>query len=127
MRKISSSTYLDLRESLTSEGGQNECSLVDLLAVVPAELVLLLGRPAAEGLLNVKVGVLGADHEADLTGGVGRDGGVGVLDGREDRLARFLEVGDDVEVQPLVLGWKVVSRCFNKRLTSARVVSAGKT
>lgn len=76
---------------------------MDLLAVVLAELVLLLGCPAAERLLEVALAILGADHEADLTRGVGGDGCVGVLDGGEDSLARLLEVGDDVKVQPLVL------------------------
>lgn len=76
---------------------------MDLLAVVPALLILLFRCPAADGLLEVALGVLGADHEADLAGGVGGDSGVGVLDRREDSLAGLLEVGDDVEVQPLVL------------------------
>jgi hypothetical protein len=112
-------TGLNLGKGLASEGRQNKRSLVNLLAVVLAELVLLLGRPASKGLLNVAVGVLGADHEADLTRGVGGDCGVSVLDGREDRLAGLLEVGDDVEVQPLVLGYNIVSTGFNKRSTSA--------
>ena len=44
--------------------------------------------------LDVAVLVLGADHEADLAGRVGRDRRVRVLDGREDFLARPLELGD---------------------------------
>lgn len=76
---------------------------MNLLAVVPALLVLLFGCPAADGLLEVALRVLGTDHETDLARGVGGDSGVGVLDGREDSLAGLLEVGDDVEVQPLVL------------------------
>lgn len=79
---------------------------MDLLAVVLAQLVLLLGCPAADRLLEVALSVLGADHETDLTGGVGGDRGVGVLDGRENCLARLLEVGDDVKVQPLVLSYE---------------------
>jgi len=59
---------------------------------------------SCEGLLEVALAVLGADHKADLTGWVGGDGCVGVLDVGEDSLARLLEVGNDVEVQPLVLG-----------------------
>ena len=115
MQKGSSSANLDLRQSLAGEGGQNESSLVDLLAVVLAKLVLLLGRPAAERLLEVALAVLGADHEANLARGVGRNGGVGVLDVREDSLARLLEVSDDVEVQPLVLSWESISKCFKKK------------
>ena len=89
---------------------------MDLLAVVPEDLVLLLGGPGADGLLDVGGAVLGADHEADLTGWVGGDGCVGVLDVGKDSLARLLEVGNDVEVQPLVLGWATVSRRPKNRL-----------
>lgn len=92
-------------ESLASKGGQNESRLVDLLAVVPAKLLLLFGRPAAKGLLEVAVGVLAADHETDLAGGVGGDGGVTVLDVGEDLLASLLEVDNEGHVKPLVLGY----------------------
>jgi hypothetical protein len=95
-----------LLKSLAGKVGQDESSLVNLLGVVLAELVLLLGGPAAEGLLDVAVGVLAADHETNLARGVGGDGGVGVLDGGEDGLARLLEVGDERQVQPLVLGYE---------------------
>ena len=77
---------------------------MDLLAVVPEKLVLLLGGPAANGLLDVDGAVLGADHEADLAGGVGRDGGPAVLGDGEDLLALLLEVGDHAHVEPRVLG-----------------------
>lgn len=76
------------------------------IRVVVAELrVLLLGGEAAERSLHVAGGVLGADHKADLAGGVGGDGGVGVLDGREDLLAVLLELGDQWQVEPLVLSY----------------------
>jgi hypothetical protein len=95
-------------ESLASEDRQNERGLVDLLAVVPAQLLLLFSRPAAERLLEVAVGILAADHEANLAGGVGRDGGVAVLDVGEDLLARLLEVGNERKVQPLVLSYSAI-------------------
>jgi hypothetical protein len=95
-----------LLKSLAGKVGQDESSLVNLLSVVLAELVLLLGGPAAEGLLDVAVGVLAADHETNLARGVGGNGGVGVFDGGEDGLARLLEVGDKRQVQPLVLGYE---------------------
>lgn len=76
---------------------------MDLGVVVAAELLLLLLGPGAKGHLDVGVGVLGADHEADLAGGVGGDGGVGVLGDGEDLLAVLLELGDEGEVEPLVL------------------------
>lgn len=78
------------------------------IRVIVAELrVLLLGSEAAERGLHVAGGVLGADHEADLAGGVGGDGGVGVLDGREDLLAVLLKLGDQWQVEPLVLSYYV--------------------
>jgi hypothetical protein len=92
-------------ESLASEGRQDKSGLVDLLAVVPAKLLLLFGGPAAKGLLEVAVGVLAADHEADLAGGVGGDSGVTVFDVGEDLLASLLEVDNEGHVKPLVLGY----------------------
>jgi hypothetical protein len=105
-------------ESLAGECGQNECSLVNFLAVVPAQLLLLLGRPASERLLEVAVGILTAYHEADLSGWIGRDGGVAILNVGEDLLASLLEVGNEWHVQPLVLSYtgKQVSRGVNKHL-----------
>jgi len=76
---------------------------VDLRVVVSAELDLLLSGPLAKGNLDVGVGVLGADHEADLARGVGRDGGVGVLGDGEDLAAVLPELGDQGKVEPLVL------------------------
>lgn len=77
---------------------------MDLLVVVLVDGGVLLGGEGSEGGLDDGVGVLGADHEADLAGGVGGDGGVGVLGNGEDLLAGLLEVLDDGEVQPNVLG-----------------------
>lgn len=58
--------------------------------------------PAPHWRRDVSILVFGAHHEADLTRGISGDGGVGVLDGWEDFLAGFLEVGDEGEVEPLV-------------------------
>jgi hypothetical protein len=95
-------------EGLASKGRQDERGLVDLLAVVPAQLLLLFSRPAAERLLQVAVGVLAANHEANLARGVSRDGGVAVLDVGEDLLARLLEVGNERKVEPLVLSCSAI-------------------
>ena len=92
-----------LSESLASKGRQNKGRLVNLLAVVPAQRLLLFSRPAAERLLEVEVGVLAADHEANLAGWVGGDGSVRILDVGEDFLASLLEVDDKGHVEPLVL------------------------
>jgi hypothetical protein len=89
---------------LLGELGQHKGGLVDLLAVVPEDLVLLLGGPGADGLLDVGGAVLGADHEADLAGRVGRDRGPAVLGHGEDLLALLLQAGDHGHVEPGVLG-----------------------
>ena len=90
-------------QGLLGKVGQDEAGLVNLGVVVAALGVLLGSGPGADGHLDVAVGVLGADHEANLAGGVGGDGGVGVLDDGEDLLAVLLELGDEGEVKPLVL------------------------
>ena len=92
-----------LVEGLASEARQNEAGTVDVGIVVAAQTVLLLAGPGANGLLEIGLGVLAADHEADLAGGVGGDGGVGVFGDGEDLAASLLEVGDQLEVKPLVL------------------------
>lgn len=79
-----------LLQGLAGEVGKNKRSLVDLLGVVLAKLILLLLGPGASGLLEVAVGILAANHEADLARRVGGDGGVSVLDVREDGLAVLL-------------------------------------
>jgi hypothetical protein len=76
---------------------------VDLRVVVPAQLALLLLAPGAERHAHVAVGVLAADHEADLARRVSWDGGVGVLGHREDGGTVLLELCDERQVQPLVL------------------------
>ena len=80
---------------------------MDLGIVVPAQLLLLLLGPGPHGNPDVAVGVLAADHEADLARGVGRDGGVSILSNGEDLLAVLLELGDERQVQPLVLSYSM--------------------
>lgn len=72
---------------------------MDLLVVVLVLGILLSGE-GSQRHSRSSVGVLGADHEADLAGGVSRDGAVSVLGNREHLLAGLLEVGDDLEVDP---------------------------
>lgn len=89
---------------------------MDLRVVVSAQLLLLLGSPGPDRHLDVAVGVLAADHEADLTRRVGGNGRVGVLSDREDLLAVLLQVGDERQVKPLVLGYRdrLASRTQNR-------------
>lgn len=77
---------------------------MDLGVVVPAQLALLLLAPRADGHADVPVGVLAADHETNLARRVGRDGGVGVLSDGENLTAVLLELGDQGQVKPLILG-----------------------
>jgi hypothetical protein len=79
---------------------------VNIRVIVSAQLLLLLARPRAQGLLDVACSILAADHETDLAGGVGWDGGVCVFGDGEDFLAGLLEVGDEGEVEPLVFSYK---------------------
>jgi hypothetical protein len=95
---------MHLSKGQLGEVGEDERSLVDLGVVVAVALVLLVLGEGTKGLRDVTVGVLGADHESNLSGGVGRDGSVGVLDGGEDLTARLLELSDELKVKPLVLG-----------------------
>lgn len=76
---------------------------MDLGVVVSAKLVLLLWAPATQRLANIALGILAANHEANLAGWVGRDSGVCVLNGWEDFLAVLLKLSDQWEVEPLVL------------------------
>lgn len=95
-----------LFQSLSCESWKDERCLVDLLVVVSVDGLLLLCGPRSEWVLNITVGVLAADHEADLTTWVGWDGGVCVFDSWEDLLAVLLQLGDEWKVEPLVLGWE---------------------
>lgn len=95
----------DLLQNLPGKVGQDEAGLVHLRVVVLAVLLLLLRSPGARGHLDVAVGVLATDHEADLAAGVGRDRSVGVLDHGENLFAVLLELGDQRKVEPLVLSY----------------------
>lgn len=93
----------NLFQGLSSEGREDEAGLVDLGVVVLAQLDLLLRGPLAQRNFDVGLGVLGANHEADLARRVGGDGGVGILGHGEDLTTLLLELGDKREVEPLVL------------------------
>ena len=83
---------------------QHKTRPVNFLVVIPAKLLLLRDLPLAQRHLDVSIFVFAADHEANLAGGVGGDGSVGVFDGGEDFFAGLFEVGDQGEVEPLVFG-----------------------
>jgi hypothetical protein len=95
---------MTLLKSLGSKLGKDKAGLVDLRRVVSELGVLLLLGPGSEGVLDVGLGVLGADHEANLARGVGGDGGVGVLGDGEDGTAVLLETSDERKVEPGALG-----------------------
>lgn len=130
---LHSSVIQHLLQSLSSESRQDERSLVDVRVVVSAQLLLLLLGPRPQRHLDVGVGVLAAHHEADLARGIGWDGGVSVLGHREDLLAVLLELGDELQVKPLVLSCKdklARSKCpiagKRKGLREAGAQGAGK-
>lgn len=77
---------------------------MNVRVVVPAQLVLLLLGPRPKRHLDIGIGVLAAHHETNLARGIGRDGGVSVLGHGEDLLAVLLELGNQLQVEPLVLG-----------------------
>lgn len=92
-----------LLQCLSSERRQNETGLVDICVVVLVDGIFLLWCPASEWGLDVAGGILAADHEANLAGWVGWDSGVSVFNNWEDFLAVFLQLGDQWQVEPLVL------------------------
>ncbi len=81
-------------QRLPCEIRQHKTRPVNLLVIIPTQLLLLLGAPFSQRRFHVAILVFAADHEADLARGVGRNGGVGVFDCREDFFAGFFEVGD---------------------------------
>ena len=76
---------------------------MDLLAIVSAQFLFLLLRPGSYWFLDVALSILAADHKADLSRGVGWNGSVCVFGDWEDLLAIFLELGNKLEMEPLVL------------------------
>jgi len=93
-----------LLQRSASKGRQDERSLVDLLVIVFAQLLFFLSSEGTERCGDITVGVLAADHEPNLARGVGGDCSVSVLNGWEDFLTILLELSDQWEVEPLVLG-----------------------
>lgn len=81
----------------TTELGDGKSSSVDLRVVVPG-----VGN-GTKGDGQVSGRVLGADHDTNLTSGVGGDGGEAVLDDREELGASFLEGLDEGKVNPQAL------------------------
>jgi hypothetical protein len=77
-------------QSSASECRENEASLVDVGVVVAAQLVFLLGSPAAQRCCEIAISILAADHEADLAAGVSWNSSVGIFDVRENLLAVLL-------------------------------------
>lgn len=100
-----STILFPLLQSFPSEGWQDEAGLVDIRVVISEKSLFLLSGKASDRDLDVAVGVLGADHEADLARWVGWDSGVGVLDSWENLPTVLLQFGDQREMEPLVLSY----------------------
>ena len=82
---------------------------MDLLVVVLAKFLLFLSGESTEWFGDITVGILAADHEADLAGWIGGNGGVGIFYSREDLLAVLLKLGNQWEVEPLVFGYNILA------------------
>lgn len=91
-------------ESFLRKSGQDEACLVNLRVIVFAEFFFLLLGPGTQRYANVTFGILAAHHETDLARRVSGNGGVGVLCHREDLFAVLLELDDERQMKPLVLG-----------------------
>lgn len=91
-------------QGLARKTGQDKASRVNVAVIIAAETVLLCARPRTQRHAQVALGILAADHEPDLAGRIGGDGRVGVFCDREDLLAGFLELRDERQMEPLVLG-----------------------
>ena len=82
-------------QCLPSKARQDEARRMDILVVVPTQLLLFFHAPAPHRLLDIPILVFAANHEPNLSAWVGRDSGVGVFDRREYLFARLLQVGDE--------------------------------
>jgi len=98
-------SIIPLSEGLSRKRRQHKRRLMDLLAIVFAQLFLFLCAPRPNRLPDITVGVLAADHEANLTGRIGRNGRVRILGDGEDFFAGLFQLRDEAEVQPLVLSY----------------------
>ena len=87
-----------------SESRQHKARPMNIRVIILAQLLLLFRSKRANRFPDIAIGVLAADHEADLAGRICRDSSVGVFDSGEDFFAVFLELGDQRQVEPLVLG-----------------------
>lgn len=105
------------------ELGKNKASLVDLRVVVAAQLGLLLLGPLAKGLLDLSVGILGADHESDLTAGVGGDGDETVLDSGEQLAGKAHNLLDNGHVEPDALAYKGLKTIAGVRFSVITLIS----
>lgn len=88
------SLFPSLPQRLPRKTRQDKTRPVDLLVVVPTQLLFLLYSPASQRRLDVPIFILATDHKPDLARRICRDRRVGVLDGGEDLLAGFLQLGD---------------------------------
>ena len=75
---------------------------MNLSVVVTAKFILLISSPTANGLGNIAIGILAADHEANLPRWIGWNGSICVLNGWENLLAVLLQLGDQWKMEPLV-------------------------
>jgi len=99
---------------------------VNTRVVVSVPLILLLLRKLPKGLRDIASSILATDHESNLARRVGRDGGVSIFGNREDLTARLLQLCNEREVQPLILGYISTIETLACRTNSKRQGWSGK-
>lgn len=100
---------------------------MDFSIVVSAKLLLLLLGPLPQWLGNIPVRVFAADHESNLARWVGRDGGVSVFGDGESLSAILLEPLDEIDMEPLVFGYKDDKKVSKFSSCSKKITLRGRT
>jgi hypothetical protein len=85
----------NLSKCSPGEGWENKTSFVNVLAIVSAQLFLLLLTPAPDRFSDIAVCILAADHETYLPRGVRWNGRIGVFYNRKDFLACLLQLRNE--------------------------------
>lgn len=103
---------------------QNKCRLVNLFAIVLAQLFFLLLAPCPNRLFDITRGVLATDHKANLARRVGRNGRICILGDGEDFFACLFQLRDEAQVEPLVLSCSRMKKSVRRLYDAHRAVTS---